>query len=90
MPYISNEFEHRKNNLVNKICDLKSEFVGNNYVQFEEIINSRNNEIRALTQRYNDLAKQHMKSANEYQVKINELKEQNMNLKKNDKNRTNI
>ena len=74
IPNISNEFQNSKNNLLTKISDLKNEFVGSNYVQFEEIINSRNDEIRTLTQKYNDLAKQHMKSVNEYQVKISQLK----------------
>lgn len=83
MPDISREFENRKNRLDSKICELKDEFVGSNYAEYEDIINSRNNEIRLLTQRYNDLAKQHMKSVNEYQAKISQLKEDNIHLKRN-------
>lgn len=76
--------------LVQKIGEVQVKMAAESTLKYQQVLDERNSEIKSLMDKYNKLARDHMKSLADYQAKLDKLEQENLGLKQSLKYRVDI
>lgn len=64
-----------------KIGEVQVKMAAESTLKYQQVLDERNSEIKSLMDKYNKLARDHMKSLADYQAKLDKLEQENLGLK---------